>query len=331
MRLAIWDLPPAEFLVSGFTSGATSNPFDILRYRPEECAQRLIQGDVDIALLPSTLALQAADSVDVIPSVGLVSWKYPYARLVWRGGLHEYPKTVAYDRRVSQERFVARVIMQEHYGEEPAFVPYDGLSPRELLDTEEDAALLVGNDVPAMEVDTFSMDIGREWYELTNYPMVWGLFVMRRDQATDEVTEALVDGRKAAEANREVWVMAQETSARLGEFYRDHLRSALDRLAIASLTELRQYMFYYDLTDEVPDLPLVFLGQSNADDEDREPGDLPNAGPDSPTPGELNPDDVNPGSASPGGASSGGASGGPSLGGPGGTGSILPPDPRGEG
>ena len=317
MKLAIWDLPPAEFLVSGFTSGAISNPFDILRYRPEECARRLIQGDVDIALLPSTLALQAADAVDVIPSVGLVSWKYPYARLVWSGGLHDYPKTIAYDRRVSQERFVARVIMQEHYGEEPAFVPYDGLSPRDLLETEEDASLLVGNDVPAMEVDTFSMDIGREWYELTNYPMVWGLFVMRRDQATDEITETLVHGRKAAEENRDVWVMAQETSARLGEFYRENLRSALDRLAIASLTELRQYMFYYDLTDEVPDLPFVFLGQSRTDDDDREPGDLPENGPDS---------DATPG-MNPGGSSSSG----PARGGPGGTGSILPPDSLGEG
>jgi len=271
MRLAIWDLPPAEFLVSGFTSGATENPFDILRYRPEECAARLIQGDVDIALLPATLALQAADSIDVIPSVGLVSWKYPYARLAWSGGLRDAPETVAYDRRVSQERFVARVILQEHYGQEPAFVPYDGMSPRALLDTDEDAALLVGNDVPAMQLDTFSMDVGREWYELTNYPMVWGLFVMRRDQATDDVTEALVDGRKAAEDNRDVWIMAQETSERLGEFYREDLRSALDRLAIASLTELRQYMFYYDLTGEVPDLPFVFLGQADQPEEGSDP------------------------------------------------------------
>ncbi|NBC86756.1 MAG: hypothetical protein GVY25_11260 [Bacteroidetes bacterium] len=274
MKLAIWDLPPAEFLVSGFTSGAVSNPFDILRYRPEECARRLVQGEVDIALLPTTLALQAADSIDVVPSIGLVSWKYPYARLAWSGGLRDYPETIAYDRRVSQERFIARVVMQEHYGAEPAFVPYDGRTPRQLLETEEDAALLVGNDVPAMQLDAFSMDIGREWYELTNYPMVWGLFVMQRDRANDEVTEALVDAREAAEENRDVWVMAQETSERLGEFYREDLRSALDRLALASLTELRQYMFYYDLTDEVPDLPFVFLGQGDDDDDDG-PGSPP--------------------------------------------------------
>jgi len=274
MKLAIWDLPPAEFLVSGFTSGAVSNPFDILRYRPEECARRLVQGEVDIALLPTTLALQAADSIDVVPSIGLVSWKYPYARLAWSGGLRDYPETIAYDRRVSQERFIARVVLQEHYGTEPAFVPYDGLTPRQLLETEEDAALLVGNDVPAMQLDAFSMDIGREWYELTNYPMVWGLFVMQRDRVNDEVTEALVDAREAAEENRDVWVMAQETSERLGEFYREDLRSALDRLAMASLTELRQYMFYYDLTDEVPDLPFVFLGQGD-DDENDGPGSPP--------------------------------------------------------
>ena len=270
MDLAIWNYPPAEFLVSGVTSGAVNNPFRIKRYRPEECAARLVEDDVDVALLPTMLALQASDAIDVIPSVGLVSWDYPYARLVWGGGLHDFPETIAYDRRVAQERVVARIILHEHYGVDPTFVPYDDRSPTELLDTQEDAALLVGPNVPSLKPEPFTIDIGQEWYELVNYPMVWGLFVTKRDRASDEMIEALIDSAQAAEENRDVWVQAQETSANLNAFYREDLRTGLDKLAIASLTEFRKYLFYYDVTEDVPDLPFVYLDEDEEEEEAEE-------------------------------------------------------------
>lgn len=268
MDLAVWDYPPAEFLVSGFTSGAVKNPFQIRRYRPEVCAAQLVEDDVDVALLPTMLALQGSDAFDVIPSVGLVSWRYPYARLVWGGGLHDFPETIAYDRRVAQERIVTRIVLHEHYQVDPTFVPYDDLSPAALLDTPEDAALMVGPNVPSLEAEPFEIDIGQEWYELANYPMVWGLFVTKRDQASDEMIEALIDSAKAAEDNRDVWVQAQETTPALNEFYREDLRTGLDKLAIASLTEFRKYLFYYDVTEDVPDLPFVFLDEEEEEEEE---------------------------------------------------------------
>ncbi|PSQ95443.1 MAG: hypothetical protein BRD55_10430 [Bacteroidetes bacterium SW_9_63_38] len=267
MELDIWDYPPAEFLVSGFTSGAVENPFDIKRYRPEECAARLVEDETDVALLPTMLALQASDAVDVIPSVGLVSWDYPYARLVWNGGLHDFPKTIAYDRRVAQERIATRIIMHEHYGVDPTFVPYDGREPTALLDTDEEAALLVGSNVPSLQIDSFTIDIGQEWYELSNYPMVWGMYVTKRDRATEEAIEPLIAAARAAEENRDVWVQAQETTEALNAFYREDLRTGLDKLAIASLTEFRKYLFYYDVTEDVPDLPFVFLDDEEGEEE----------------------------------------------------------------
>jgi len=269
MELATWNYPPAEFLVSGFTSGAVENPFDIKRYRPERCAARLVEDEADVALLPTMLALQASDAVDVIPSVGLVSWKYPYARLVWSGGLHDFPETIAYDRRVAQERVVARIVMHEHYEVDPTFVPYDDVPPTDLLNLDEDAALMVGPNVPSLQPEPFEMDIGQEWYELANYPMVWGLYVTKRGQATDEMIEALIASAEAAEDNRDVWVQAQETSAALNTFYREDLRSGLDKLAIASLTEFRQYLFFYDVTEDIADLPFVYLDED--EDEEEEP------------------------------------------------------------
>lgn len=259
MDLAIWNTPPAEFLVSGLTSGAVEHDLSIRQYRPEVCAARLVEGDVDVALLPTMLALQARDAVDVVPSVGLVSWGYPFARLAWTGGLHAFPETVAYDRRVAQERLVARVVLNEHYDIDPVFVPYEDATPQRLLAAKEDAALLTGPDVPTLQVDTYTMDLGQQWYELTNYPMVWGLFVTRRGTLTEDIIETLIDGAMASDEHRDVWAKAQETSPSLHPFYRDSVRTGLDKLAIASLTAFRKYLFFYDATDDIPDVPFVFL------------------------------------------------------------------------
>jgi len=269
MRLAIWNYPAAEFLVSGFTSGAVDTPFEVERHAPEECAALLVQDEVDVALLPTTMALQAYDDIDAIPTVGLVAWKYPYARLTWTGGLHDFPETIAYNRRHVQEQFVARVIMHEHYKVDPTFVAYDDTPPPALLDTPEEAALLVGPDVPTLQTDGFSMDLGREWYELTNYPMVWGLLVTQRDRADTKLIEAFIENAKAAEEHRDVWVQAQETPATLNEFYREDLRVRVDRLGIASLTELRTYLFYYDVMDEIPDVPFASVDEEEDEEEER--------------------------------------------------------------
>lgn len=268
MRLAIWNYPAAEFLVSGFTSGAVPSPFEIERYPPEECAAQFVQGEADVALLPTTMALKTYDSLDAIPSVGLVAWKYPYARLVWSGGLHDFPETIAYNRRHMQEQFVARVILHEHYQIDPDFVGYDDIGPHELLDASEDASLLVGPDVPALQTEGFAMDLGREWYELVNYPMVWGLFVTKRGEADKEIIKPLIANAEAAEEHREMWVQAQETPANLHEFYSEELRVRIDRLGIASLTELRTYLFYYNVMDEIPDMPFAYLEEDEEEEDE---------------------------------------------------------------
>ena len=259
MRLAIWDSLPAEFLVSGFTSGAVDNPFEIERHPPAECAARFAREEIDLALLPTMVALQVSDAIDVVPSVGLVSWSYPFARLAWKEGLEDLPQTVAFNPNDVQERFLARVILQEHYGEESEFVEYKDHGPSELLETDEDAALLVGPDVPTMPVEGFTMDVGREWYELANYPMVWGLICARQGEISSDIIEALIACVEASEEHRDMWVQSQEPPAALDEFYHDDLRLRLDRLAIASLTEFRTYLFYYDVFSDIPDIPFAYL------------------------------------------------------------------------
>jgi hypothetical protein len=157
--------------------------------------------------------------------------------------------------------------MQEHYGHAPALHGYDAPSVRALLAKPEDAALLTGPEAATFDADgdRLVVDIGREWYELTNYPMVWGLFVTKRGRATNALIDGLVAMRRASEAGRAAWIEAQDLPPGHEAIFRDDLRSALDKLAVASLTELRQYLFYYGETEEVPDLPFVYLDKDEGD------------------------------------------------------------------
>jgi hypothetical protein len=134
------------------------------------------------------------------------------------------------------------------------------------------------------------MDLGREWYELTNYPMVWGLFVMKRGRATTALVEAMMAAGQHAKAHRADWIEQENPPEALREFYTDDLRTGIGRLERASLTDFRTYLFYYNVADEIPDMPFVSEDPDSAreedDDAEEADGDAPrgDGAPHPPTP-----------------------------------------------
>ena len=270
MHLALWDIPPVDFLVSGLRAGAEMVPVEIERKDAQTCTELLLQELVDVALLPSLVVLSNTDVFDVLPGVALSTWKYPYARLVLRRGM-ESVETVAYERRHTQEAFVARIVLRDHYDKDPTFIPYDDVAPEALLEAEEDASLIVGPHAPLLQTEHVALNLGQEWFELVNYPMVWGLFATLKDAASPVMVEVLMHAARLAEQQRPVWVQAREMPPPLHAFYSDDLRLRLDDLAMAGLTEFRDYLYYYNVTDEIPALPLYELPEDWEDDEEPEP------------------------------------------------------------
>lgn len=259
MLLATWDYGPSDFLVSGFTSGAVASPFEIERHGPQRCTELLREGQVDVALVPTLVAASDAGAYDVLPAVALSTWGYPYAKLVLRGNLGDPLRTVAVDPAYPQEALLARIVLKEHYGAQPDFVPHPQADVQALLAADADASLLVGPRVPMLQTDRLALDLGQEWYELANYPMVWGVFAAQKDQATPEMIIALRDAAEAAERDRAVWVRAQEPPPALHAFYQDDLRIRLGDLAVASLTEWLRFLFFYGVAEEIAGLPFVAL------------------------------------------------------------------------
>ena len=267
IHLAVWDLLPAEFFVSGLAS--VRLPFAVTRCRSYQALEQLLGGEVDVALLPTLDVLLHNDQVDALPAVALSSWKHPYARLVLRQGFLQV-ETLALDPRYAQEAFIAQVVLKEHYNQTPQPVAYEGATREELLAGDEDACLIVGNDAPTLQTSALVLDLGQEWYELANYPMVWGLFAVRKGEGSPALVKALRRLAKAADEQRDVWARARETIPELYTYFLENLRLRFDDLAMASLTELREYLYYFQITDEVPDLPLYTIPEDEEDEEEDE-------------------------------------------------------------
>ncbi len=263
-NVALWDTPLAAYLASGFTDTLAGRPLHLQHASSEACDRLLRSGKADVALLPTFTVLADASYYDVVPGIALSTWNMPFAKLLLKAGLGGPIRTLALDPAHPEEAFVAQVILKEHYGATPTLVSYEGRT-EDLATADEDAVLRVGPDVAHLQSDRVVMDLSQEWYELVNYPMVWGVMAARKGELEPAVIEGFIEAAVRAEKRRPVWLQTQETTPELYDFYRHDLRVRLDDLATASVTELRQYLYYYNVTEDIPDFPVAYLP---ADDED---------------------------------------------------------------
>ncbi len=112
------------------------------------------------------------------------------------------------------------------------------------------------------------LDLGREWFELVNYPMVWGVFVSAKGSVTDDYIRLLRDAIIRVDMLRERRAKSIENDV-TRDFMENQVRLRLDELAVASLTELYNYVYYYGAVTDFTTIPFVELKETKEDgDED---------------------------------------------------------------
>ncbi len=267
LTIALWDDPTEPLIRSGFHEGLSSGAFAIRKGSADQCERWLRSGEVDVSLLPSMAILRDVGAFDILPAVAVSSWGTPYCSLVSRCKIGDPINSIALHPRNAQEALVARIVLKEHYGMTPELMPVDRTEARELLASDSDAVLLVGGHFSTEDPDLQVYDLGQEWYELVNYPMVWGLFAVRKGEADPAVACSVRDAVQAADRSREPFVASADGIQEIEAYFEDNLRLRFDDLAVASLTNFREYLFYYGITADVPDLPLYVIPSEEDDDE----------------------------------------------------------------
>jgi predicted solute-binding protein len=251
MRLAVWPVAPAQAL--GAALAGAGPVTETVEVAPYEAAAALREGRVDLALVPTLDVLRDPEGLALVPGVGLVGERCPTVRLVVAGPL-DAVRTVAFDPRYAQEVLLTQLLLREHYGAAPAFVPAGPASSLEARLAGLDAAL-VPVDEPVGEGPVV-LDLGQEWAELTLRPMVWGLVAARAGALDAAAARALADAASSAAPSD-----VTDDGAR-------RYQITLDGYAHAGLDELVNHLYYHRVLDDLPALPFVVLPEENEREED---------------------------------------------------------------
>ena len=226
MLVALWDSPAADCL----ESAARSMSWMVERRDGVTCDALVRARQVDLGLVPAYHVMTAGRDVQVLPGGALSSWSFPHAQLELSRPLQQV-RTFACTPPQVQEALMARVILKEHYGVDA--VPVAGDSA--------DATLHSGSACESLQGSDNRLNLGQEWFELLQYPMVWALFVCASGTATPVMLAALKSLTRRAEEQ-----LHQDG---------DSIRLRLDDLALAGLTGLREYLYYYGAIEEMAELP----------------------------------------------------------------------------
>jgi predicted solute-binding protein len=273
MRIAVWNNPVNESLILALEE---AYPGAVDRLPLKDVLQAVVDNQADVALVPSDQALSSQDQVDILPAVGVSSWTNPWLSLVVGNQLGAATMGIMHAPDGRSGALLAALVLKEHYNtvvalhEQPA-LPV-GLSEHALITVPLDE----GDDLVAPASDTsegVALDLGQEWAEMAGYPFVWSLFVGRKDENHDDAIRQLRDVVTQLDQHRVALERAWDLDEIGSDFFLNHVRLAVDDLAIASLTQLCDHLFYYGVTDEV--LPVQFVTLPADEDAAVHPDDAP--------------------------------------------------------
>ena len=259
MTIALWDEAALDYLSRAASELSGKLPIQVTHASRRGCRDAVIKGTAQIALIPIFQAFREAELFDVIPAVSLSSWGNPFVRLLVKEQLGGSIETVAIDPVYAQEALLAKIILKEHYGAEPVFQPIQHLTEKSLSEVQEDSILVIHDAPEDIQYTGLQLDLGRDWFELTHYPMVWGVFVMSKGTATDEAVQTLRTLAQYTELYSKEWVAESNLFEETGAFFSDSVRYRLDDLAVAGVTALQDYLYYNEALEDMSPLPMYEL------------------------------------------------------------------------
>lgn len=222
------------------------------------CAERLLQGAVEFALIPVSAYAYGKGNFQVLPDVA-ISFNGPAGniQLFFNKELKDI-KTVAVDKRARFALQLIKILMPEKFKTTPDYLSMEPDLPTML--EKSDAALLTGEQAIAAAKDNpHRLDLGEEWFDLTGLPLVyafwagaaWAFHPLKLQQLRDAQKLTAVNlkniCRTYAENHSLFWT---EYHAFLSE----HVNYKFENEEKAAIVEFYRYAFYLGVIDHIPEL-----------------------------------------------------------------------------
>lgn len=250
-------------IVYGLEKEPARDRFDINYDIPSLCSQKLLNKEVDLALIPSIeySRIRRERLLSIVPDIGVVSHREVNSvELFFNKNLSDL-RTIAVDNSSKTSVALLEIVLREKYDIEPVLVP---MKPDlTLMLKETDAALIIGdNALEQCGVMDNKLDLGDEWNDLTDgLPFVYSFWAGLKGALTAGDVQTLVRSRDLGVASINE-ISADYVSKKPGgmpaDFYVDYLTDNiqfyLGKDELEGLKEFYSYCYFFGIIDEVPDL-----------------------------------------------------------------------------
>ncbi|MGR3218781.1 MAG: menaquinone biosynthetic enzyme MqnA/MqnD family protein [Candidatus Anammoxibacter sp.] len=156
---------------------------------PSRLSQMFDSGLLDVALLP-VVRYFGNDKYRVISGVSIATkGAVESVNLFLKKDINSINE-VALDTSSQTSRALTAIVLRELYGLNPNFV--DWKSGPDIDSSDADAVLLIGDDAMKIKSDKYRvLDLGDEWFKLTQLPFVFALWVTKCDTKLDGFDKTL--------------------------------------------------------------------------------------------------------------------------------------------
>ena len=237
-------------------------PFSLVHDLPSTCSRELRAGRIDLGFVPIIEYALSPVPYALVPDVAVgCRGEVLTVRLFFRGDLGAV-RTVAVDTSSQTSAALLRILLAEKYGLHPAF---EQAAP----DIDEmlhgaDAALLIGDPVLPLLDDgnapkrtRRSLDLGREWADLTGLPFVFACWAGREGALDPQQALCLVEARRRGKAK--IPRIARRFQRERGgpvELYERYLREHVSYgFGEAELSGVREFFRLAHLHGEIERVP----------------------------------------------------------------------------
>lgn len=248
---------------------------NIIKGTPTELNKKFLEGKLDVTPISSIEYARNANECLILPDVSIAAdGKVLSILLVSKYKIEELSgKTVALTTSSATSVALLKILLKIHFKVD---VNYKDMAPElssMLLAT--DAALLIGDDALREGLgnsDAYVYDLGELWKDMTGYPMIYALWVMKESFANThhaevkQVATAMQKAKKYAQDNKETILNEAQKkyafSPELLEKYFATIRYDFDTYYQQAVATFYQYAFKAGLLNIVPKLKI--WGTDNA-------------------------------------------------------------------
>lgn len=245
-------------LIYGMEKNIVDHNFILQKDVPSVCASRLMEGEVDIGIIPSIEYARSKGSWRIIPEIALASKQtVKSVCLFFKKDIKDI-NTVALDTSSRTSVALLKILLQEKYELIPNYIV---MAPDldEMLD-KADAALVIGDKALHYNQQyPHLLDLGEEWFNLTGLPFVYAFWAGHELALSASDVDAIRRSKEeGVEKIEEIAREYAEGHPAEWPFYHDYLSKnmfyELGDPEKEGLAEFYKYAFYFGIIDYIPEL-----------------------------------------------------------------------------